>query len=114
MALSKKSRKMNANSKEWVASSSTREDLEEMVMDGILPDEVTTEWRPAEGEHFPNPRVGKLVIFLRIFIIEDLGFQDIHSCTSCSRTMGFHSSISTQIQFYILLSSSIYVRPILV
>ena len=32
-------------------------------MDGILPDEVTTEWRPTEAERFPNPRAGEVVVF---------------------------------------------------
>ena len=50
MAPSKKSRKMNARNKEWVASSSTWEDLEEMVMDRILLDEVTVRWHPMKGE----------------------------------------------------------------
>lgn len=54
---------MNAHSKEWVASSSSQEDLEDMVMDGILPDEVTAGWRPVEGELFPNPRAGEVVVF---------------------------------------------------
>ena len=56
-------RKANARNKEWVVSSSSRENLEEMVMDGILPDEVTAGWRPAEGERFLNPFDGEIVIF---------------------------------------------------
>lgn len=32
-------------------------------MDGILPDEAMTRWRPAQGERFPNPRDGELVVF---------------------------------------------------
>jgi hypothetical protein len=63
MASSKKSREMNARNKEWVASSSRREDLEEIVMDGILLDKVMAGWHPAEGERFLNPHAGKLVIF---------------------------------------------------
>jgi len=63
MAPFKKSHKMNARNKEWVVSSSTRDDLEEMVMDGILSDEVMAGWRPVEGECFPNPRADELVIF---------------------------------------------------
>ena len=54
---------MNACSNEWVASSSTQEDLEEIVMDGILLDEVMAGWRPTEGERFPNPHAGEVVIF---------------------------------------------------
>lgn len=79
---------MNARSKESVASSSTQEDLEEMVMDEILLDEVMTGWCPTEGERFPHSRTSELVI-LRIFIIGDLGFWCIRSYTSCCRTTGF-------------------------
>jgi hypothetical protein len=54
---------MNARNKEWVASSSRQEDLEEIMMDGILLDKVMAGWHPAEGERFLNPHAGKLVIF---------------------------------------------------
>jgi hypothetical protein len=47
MALSKKSRKLAARHKEWVKSSSAEEDLEELVMDGVLPDAVIVRWCPA-------------------------------------------------------------------
>jgi hypothetical protein len=63
MAPRKNSRKTNARNKEWVASSSSWESLEEMVMDGILSDEATAGWCPAEGECFPHPRNGELVVF---------------------------------------------------
>jgi hypothetical protein len=63
MASSKKSRTTNAHSKEWVVSCSTREDLEEMVMDMILLDEATAGWRSAEGERFLNPHASELVVF---------------------------------------------------
>lgn len=59
----KNSRKDNARNKEWVTSSSTREDLEEIVMDRILLNEVTSGWHPAKGERFLNPRSGELVVF---------------------------------------------------
>jgi hypothetical protein len=33
-----------------------------MVMEEILPDEVTTGWCPASGEHFPEHREGEIVV----------------------------------------------------
>ena len=63
MAPQKNSRKLDARRKEWVASSSTQSDLDEMVMDGILPDQAMAGWRPAVGERFPNPHDGELVVF---------------------------------------------------
>lgn len=59
----KNSCKENTRSKEWVVSSSSREDLEEMVMDGTLPDDVTAVWRPVKGERLPNPCGRELVVF---------------------------------------------------
>ena len=63
MAPWKDSWKLDARRKEWVASSNTQSDLEEMVMDGILPDQAIAKWRPAVGERFPYPLDGELVVF---------------------------------------------------
>jgi len=63
MALRKNTHKANPHSKEWVLSSSSQLNLEEMVVDGILPDQAMAGWRPAAGEQFPNPPDGELVIF---------------------------------------------------
>lgn len=62
MAQSKRA-KIVAAWKEWTGSTSEREDLEEMVMDGVLPDEATASWRPAAGEQFPDPLDGEVVVF---------------------------------------------------
>ena len=37
--------------------------LNRLVMDGVLPDRVTTGWRPAHGESFPTPHDDELVVF---------------------------------------------------
>lgn len=63
MALRKNSREADAHHKEWVPSTSTQSDLEEMVMEGFLPDQATTGWRPTTGERFPNPHDGELIVF---------------------------------------------------
>ena len=50
-------------SKEWVSSISNEAALNQLVVDGVLPDRVTTGWRPARGESFPIPRGDELVMF---------------------------------------------------
>ena len=50
-------------SKEWVSSISNEAALNQLVVDGVLPDRVTTGWRPARGESFPTPRDDELVLF---------------------------------------------------
>ena len=54
---------MNDHNKEWVASSSSQEDLEAMVFEGILPNQAMVAWWPAVGERFLDPRDGELVFF---------------------------------------------------
>ena len=53
----------NARTKEWVASSSSRENLEGMVLHEILSDEAIARWHPTQGERFPNPHNRELVVF---------------------------------------------------
>jgi hypothetical protein len=49
--------------KEWTRSTSGRKDLEEMVMEGNLPNKAMTRWRRTTGDQYPDPRDGELVIF---------------------------------------------------
>ena len=49
--------------KEWVTSLMGETELNEMVEAGVLPDRVTTGWRPADGEPYPMPHTNKLVVF---------------------------------------------------
>jgi hypothetical protein len=62
MVPSKKTKIIMAR-KEWTRSTSGRKDLEEMVMEGNLPNKATTRQRPTTGEQYPDPRDGELVIF---------------------------------------------------
>jgi hypothetical protein len=68
MAPSKKRIRMgNARSKEWVKSTYSEDALNAMVFDGVLPDQATTQWRPAAGECYPNPRAREIIIFESFF-----------------------------------------------
>jgi hypothetical protein len=62
MVPSKKTKIIMAR-KEWTRSTSERKDLEEMVMEGNLPNKAMTRHHPTTGEQYPDPRDGELVIF---------------------------------------------------
>ena len=49
--------------KEWTPSRTEEAELERMVTAGVLPDRVTTGWRPASGEPFPMPNTDEVVVF---------------------------------------------------
>ena len=48
---------------EWVPSCMGVVELNRMVEVGILPDRVTTGWRPASGEPFPMPHTDEVIVF---------------------------------------------------
>ena len=49
--------------KEWVPSRTGEAELNRLVEAGVLPDRVTTGWRPALGEPFPMPHTDEVVVF---------------------------------------------------
>ena len=52
--------------------------LNQLVVDGVLPDRVMAGWCLAHGESFPTPRGNELVV-LKITFIVDLALRSIHS-----------------------------------
>lgn len=54
--------------REWVTSTVTQRNLEQMVIDGILQDQVTAGWRAAAGELFPTPDTNELIVFESHFV----------------------------------------------
>ena len=46
-----------------MSSISNEATLNQLVVDGVLPDMVMVGWRPARGESFPTPRGDELVVF---------------------------------------------------
>ena len=63
----KHARKENPQSKEWVVSTCGQSDLEQMVIDGVLPYQATAGWHLAAGQRFPNPHDGEIVVFESFF-----------------------------------------------
>ena len=61
-SLSRASRKLN-RTKEWVSSINNEVALNQLVVDDMLQDRVTTGWHPARGESFPTPHSDELVVF---------------------------------------------------
>ena len=48
---------------EWVPSRTGEAELNRLVEASVLPDRVTTGWRPASGEPLPMPHTDKVVVF---------------------------------------------------
>ena len=51
---SRASRELNC-AEEWVSSISNEAELNQLVVDGVLPDRVMVGWHLAHGESFPTP-----------------------------------------------------------
>lgn len=55
------------HAEEWVRSISDEAVFNALVVHGVLPNRMTTGWRPAFGEEFPTPRTDELVVFKDYF-----------------------------------------------
>lgn len=53
---------------EWVKLTLTEDDLNAMVIEGIIPDRETGEWRLATGELFLTPHTHEIVVFEAYFV----------------------------------------------
>lgn len=53
---------------EWVALTSTEDDINKLVVMGVLPDRQTRGWTPAAGSRYPVPDTADLVVFEDYFI----------------------------------------------
>ena len=69
---SRASRELN-RAEEWVSSVSNEAALNQLVVDGMLPDRVMTGWHAASGESFPTPTAMNWSC-LNIISITDLAF----------------------------------------
>jgi len=53
---------------EWISSTLTESNLNEMVMESIIPDREIGKWRSAMGEVFPTPDTHEIVVFEAHFV----------------------------------------------
>ena len=61
-----KPRKVTAGARrdeEWVPSKMGEVELNRMVTSGVLPDRVTSGWRPASGDPYPTPHTNEAIVF---------------------------------------------------
>ena len=63
-----------SHDEEWVPSRTGEAELDRLVEADILPDRITTGWRPASGEPFPMPNIDEVVVFEDYFW-HGLGFH---------------------------------------
>ena len=93
---------------EWVEFVSNEAALNQLVVDGVLPDRVMTGRRPAHGENFPTPRGDELVVFedyfyrgfgvpIHPFLCGWIGYYGINLCNLSPNSI-LHVSIF--IHFY--------------
>ena len=52
---------------EWVPSRMGEAELNRLVEASVLPDRITTGWRPTLGEPFPMPHTNEAVVFENYF-----------------------------------------------
>jgi len=69
----KKADAMAPRDEEWVPSQTGEAELNRLVEADVLPDRVTTKWRPALGESFPTPHTDEAVVF-KDYFWRELGF----------------------------------------
>ena len=59
----KKATARASRDKEWVSSLMGEMELNEMVEAGVLPDRVTTGWRPTDDEPYLMPHTDEFIVF---------------------------------------------------
>jgi len=63
MAKSDSKKRAEMMAKEWKKSRSTTRSLNDLVQMGLLRDQELGGWRAPEGESYPDPRAGEIVVF---------------------------------------------------
>ena len=67
MAKSDAKKRAEMMAKEWKKSRSTTRSLNDLVEMGLLHDQELGGWRAPEGESYPDPRAGEIVVFEDFF-----------------------------------------------
>jgi hypothetical protein len=63
MAHGSHGRRAQMMSVEWMKSTSIESSIHKLVDGGVLPDATIGGWRPSNGESYPDPHPGELVVF---------------------------------------------------
>jgi len=67
MAKSDAQKKAGVMAKEWWKSRSNEQTIEDLVTMGVLHNKELTGWRASEGEGYPDPQPGEIVVFKDFF-----------------------------------------------
>jgi len=67
MAKSDAKKRAEMMAKEWNKSQSNTRSLNELVENGLLHNQELVGWRAPEGESYPDPRAGEIVVFEDFF-----------------------------------------------
>jgi len=112
MAKSDSKNRAERMAKEWKKSQSSVKSLNDLVDMGLLHGPELGGWRAPEGESYPDPRAGEIVVF-EDFFKRVLGFLSILLFRGFSCTMRSGSAICTQTQSFSFPLSFICARPML-
>ena len=67
MVKSDAQKKTGFMAKEWWKSKSNEQTIEDLVTMGVLHNKELTGWRAPEGERYPDPQPGEIVVFEDLF-----------------------------------------------
>jgi len=112
MAKSDAKKRAEMMAKEWKKSRSNTRSLNDLIEKGLLHNQELGGWRAPEGESYPDPRAGEIVVFEDIFK-RVLGFPFTLFSKAFSSTMKSGFAICTRTLFFLSPHSSICARPML-
>jgi len=98
--------------KEWKKSRSNTRSLNDLVGMGPLHNQELRGWRALEGESYPDPRAGEIVVFEHFFE-RALGSPSILFSRAFFSTMRLGSAICTRTPLSSFLPSFTCVKPML-
>jgi hypothetical protein len=67
MAKSDGQKKTGVMAKEWWKSKSNEQTIEDLITMGVLHNKELAGWRAPEGERYPDPQPGEIVVFEDFF-----------------------------------------------
>jgi hypothetical protein len=112
MAKSDSKKRAEMMAKEWKKSRSSTRSLNDLIGMGLLHNQELGGWRVPDGESYPDPRVGEIVV-LKISSKGVLGFMFILFSKVFSSTIRSGFAICTQTLFSLSPPSCICARPML-
>jgi hypothetical protein len=112
MAKSDSKKRAEMMAKEWKKSRSSTRSLNDLIGMGLLHNQELGGWRAPDGESYPDPRIGEIVVF-DDFFKRAFGVP-VHPLSKVfSSTMRLGFAICTRILFSLSPPSSNCVRPML-